>query len=231
MPIAVDPPGRRLRQRPGLDPGAADPGRGRGPGRVPERLRQVHRRGHAGPAQERGAAGRPVSGLCRPGAIPRRWRGRSSRPRSPTSGRCLMRSLRSQPRARPARSTRDDDRSRAARATRASDEPAARDMAEMLARVATAPDPGVLLGLEGQAAALYFANFGRMLKAKAPARRFDFTTPQPPPAPRPGERALELRLCVAGQGLLLGGVHGRIRSVSGFLPHRPPRPALAGAWT
>ena len=29
----LDPPGGRLRQRPGLDPGAAHPGRGRGPGR------------------------------------------------------------------------------------------------------------------------------------------------------------------------------------------------------
>ena len=39
----------------------------------------------------------------------------------------------------------------------------------------SAPDPGVLLGLEGQAASLYFANFGRMLKAKAPGGAFDFT--------------------------------------------------------
>ena len=34
----------------------------------------------------------------------------------------------------------------------------------------------MLLGLEGQAAALYFANFGRMLKAKVPGAAFDFTT-------------------------------------------------------
>ena len=34
----------------------------------------------------------------------------------------------------------------------------------------------MLLGLEGQAAALYFANFGRMLKAKTPGATFDFTT-------------------------------------------------------
>ena len=39
----------------------------------------------------------------------------------------------------------------------------------------TPPDLGVLLGLEGQAAALYFANFGRMLKARAPGAAFDFT--------------------------------------------------------
>ncbi len=51
-----------------------------------------------------------------------------------------------------------------------------REMAELLARVPRAPDPGVLLGLEGQAASLYFANFGRMLKAKAPGAAFDFTS-------------------------------------------------------
>ena len=58
---------------------------------------------------------------------------------------------------------------------RGSDEPAAREMAELLARVPNVPNLGVLLGLEGQAAALYFANFGRMLKARSPGRAFDFT--------------------------------------------------------
>jgi CRISP-associated protein Cas1 len=58
---------------------------------------------------------------------------------------------------------------------RGSDEPAAREMAELLARVPGAPNLGVLLGLEGQAAALYFANFGRMLKARSPGAAFDFT--------------------------------------------------------
>lgn len=54
-------------------------------------------------------------------------------------------------------------------------EPAARDMADLLARVPTAADPGTLLGLEGQSAALYFANFGRMLRSRAPGSPFDFT--------------------------------------------------------
>jgi CRISP-associated protein Cas1 len=58
---------------------------------------------------------------------------------------------------------------------RGRDEPAARDMAELLTRVPKAPDLGVLLGLEGQAAALYFANFGRMLKARVPGSAFNFT--------------------------------------------------------
>src|SRR6185369_9537548 len=48
-------------------------------------------------------------------------------------------------------------------------------------RVPNAPDPGVLLGLEGQAAALCFANFGRMLKARVPGTAFDFTARNRPP--------------------------------------------------
>ena len=58
---------------------------------------------------------------------------------------------------------------------RGSSEPAARDMAEMLDRVDRAPDQGVLLGLEGQSAALYFGEFGRMLKTRPPGESFDFT--------------------------------------------------------
>ena len=58
---------------------------------------------------------------------------------------------------------------------RGSGEPAARDMAEMLDRVDQAPDQGVLLGLEGQSAALYFGEFGRMLKTRPPGESFDFT--------------------------------------------------------
>lgn len=57
---------------------------------------------------------------------------------------------------------------------RSSDEPTARDMAELIGRIDAIADPTVLLGTEGQAAALYFAQFGRMLKAAAPGRGFDF---------------------------------------------------------
>ncbi len=57
---------------------------------------------------------------------------------------------------------------------RGSDEPAARDMADLLTRVDRITDPAVLLGTEGQAAALYFAEFGRMLKARPPGEGFDF---------------------------------------------------------
>ena len=99
----------------------------------------------------------------------------------------LMRSLRSQPREPGGDGDRAGCRSPRAPTVRGSDEPAAREMAELLARVPTAPDLGVLLGLEGQAAALYFANFGRMLKARSPGAAFDFTDAEPPPAPRPGE--------------------------------------------
>ncbi len=87
----------------------------------------------------------------------------------------LMRSLRSQPRE-PAPGNGPVEFEPTSPGPRAGDDPAVRGMAEMLARAPTAPDPGVLLGLEGQASALYFANFGRMLKAKAPGATFDFTT-------------------------------------------------------
>jgi CRISPR-associated protein Cas1 len=59
---------------------------------------------------------------------------------------------------------------------RGSDEPAARDMADLLPRIDRAEDPATLLGLEGQAASLYFGVFGRMLKAPGPGRPFDFRT-------------------------------------------------------
>jgi CRISP-associated protein Cas1 len=59
-------------------------------------------------------------------------------------------------------------------AHRGSDEPAARDMAELLHRLERIADPAVLLGTEGQAAALYFSQFGRMIKAPTPGSGFDF---------------------------------------------------------
>jgi len=59
---------------------------------------------------------------------------------------------------------------------RGSDEPAARGMAELLERLDRISDPAVLLGTEGQAAALYFGEFQRMLKAQSPGRCFDFKT-------------------------------------------------------
>ena len=57
---------------------------------------------------------------------------------------------------------------------RGSDEPAAQQMADLLNGLDRIIDPAVLLGTEGQAAALYFSQFGRMLKTFAPGREFDF---------------------------------------------------------
>ena len=59
---------------------------------------------------------------------------------------------------------------------RGSDEPAAQEMADLLNRLDRVCDPAVLLGTEGQAAALYFSQFERMLKADAPGREFNFKT-------------------------------------------------------
>ncbi|HWB09923.1 MAG TPA: CRISPR-associated endonuclease Cas1 [Pirellulales bacterium] len=68
----------------------------------------------------------------------------------------LMRSLRS----------RGLDEPGAGDGLRGSDEPAARDMADLLDRVDAISDPAVLLGTEGQAAALYFGQFNRMLSKR-----------------------------------------------------------------
>jgi CRISPR-associated protein Cas1 len=57
---------------------------------------------------------------------------------------------------------------------RGSDDPAAEEMARMLARVDDAPTTDILLGLEGQAASAYFGAFGRMLQASVPGSGFDF---------------------------------------------------------
>ncbi len=77
----------------------------------------------------------------------------------------LMRSLRTRPAG---------DTSAAPEPSRGSDEPAARDMADLLARIDRVGDLGSLLGTEGQAASLYFGEFGRMLKAPGSGRPFDF---------------------------------------------------------
>jgi CRISPR-associated protein Cas1 len=76
----------------------------------------------------------------------------------------LMRSLRTKP--------YESD----AEPSRGSDEPAARDMADLLARLDRVASIETLLGVEGQAASLYFGEFGRMLKDQGPGRPFDFRT-------------------------------------------------------
>ncbi len=135
----------------------------------------------------------------------------------------LMRSLRSQSAARGDGASEEGGATERS-STRASDEPAARDMAAMAARVSTAADPGVLLGLEGQAAALYFGEFGRMLKARSPGRSFDFTTRNRRPPRDPVNALLSFAyamlvkdcfsaVCTVGfdpyQGFYHAGRHGR----------------------
>lgn len=51
---------------------------------------------------------------------------------------------------------------------------AARDMAHLLARLEHTHDPAAVLGIEGQAAALYFKHFPLMIKNQLPGRTFDF---------------------------------------------------------
>ncbi len=213
--------GGRLRQRAGLDPGPAHAGRGRDPGVVPLGLRQVHRGPGRAPGEEHGAAGRTVPGLLRPGAVARPGPGRRRRQdRQPADAADALAAQSSGGRGS-VRAGIDGGHRVATDGCRRSglpvccsphapvprpsaNEPAARDMAELLARVPTAPDLGVLLGLEGQAAALYFAQLRPDAQGPVPRRRVRLHRAEPPPAPRPGQCAVELRLRASGQGLLLG---------------------------
>jgi CRISPR-associated protein Cas1 len=58
---------------------------------------------------------------------------------------------------------------------RGSDELAARGLADLIRRLDGAASMETVLGLEGQGAALYFAEFGRFLRMQPPGRGFDFT--------------------------------------------------------
>jgi CRISPR-associated protein Cas1 len=81
----------------------------------------------------------------------------------------LMRSLRSRSTEEPPNGQNSENA-----CARGSDEPAARDMAELLQRLDRITDPAVLLGTEGQAAALYFSQFPRMIRSPVPGAGFDF---------------------------------------------------------
>jgi CRISPR-associated protein Cas1 len=111
---------------------------------------------------------------------------------------------------------------------RGSDEPAAREMAELLARLDRIADPAVLLGTEGQAANLYFSQFPRMLKAPAPGSGFDFKSRNRRPPRDPVNALLSF-----GYALLLKDCFSALCTV-GFDPYcgffhagRHGKPSLA----
>ena len=112
---------------------------------------------------------------------------------------------------------------------RGSDEPAARALADLIRRLDSAATLETVLGTEGQGAALYFGEFKPLPPRPTARSRLRVHGPQPPPAARSGERAAVVRLRHAHEGLLLRGLHGRLRSVQGLLPPEPPRQAVAGA--
>ncbi len=58
---------------------------------------------------------------------------------------------------------------------RGSNEPAAQGLADLIRRLDAAASLETVLGLEGQGAALYFAEFGRFLRTQPPGRGFEFT--------------------------------------------------------
>jgi CRISP-associated protein Cas1 len=127
----------------------------------------------------------------------------------------LMRSLRS--------ASNNDEES-----VRGSDDPAAMEMARMLARVDEVSDAGVLLGVEGQAASAYFGAFQRMLQASVPGSAFDFRTRNRRPPRDPVNALLSF-----GYALLAKDVFSALLTV-GFDPYlgfyhggKHGRPSLA----
>jgi CRISPR-associated protein Cas1 len=111
---------------------------------------------------------------------------------------------------------------------RGSEEPAARDMADLLNRLDRIADPAVLLGTEGQAAALYFSQLNRMLKAPSPGREFDFKSRNRRPPRDPVNALLSF-----GYALLLKDCFSSLCAV-GFDPYcgffhagRHGKPSLA----
>jgi CRISPR-associated protein Cas1 len=111
---------------------------------------------------------------------------------------------------------------------RGSYEPAAREMAELLHRLDRVSDPAVLLGTEGQAAALYFSQFPRILKAPSPGREFDFKSRNRRPPRDPVNALLSF-----GYALLLKDCFSALCTV-GFDPYcgfyhagRHGKPSLA----
>lgn len=142
----------------------------------------------------------------------------------------LMRSLRSRSLDGLVNGAQPDEASE--NGTRGSDEPAARDMADLLTRLDRISDPAVLLGTEGQAAALYFSQFSRMLKApvltKGGPNGFDFKSRNRRPPRDPVNALLSF-----GYALLLKDCFSALCTV-GFDPYcgffhvgRHGKPSLA----
>ena len=134
----------------------------------------------------------------------------------------LMRSLRSS-RTRPKMPTGTTSRRRGQRR--------ARRAGDGRASAADRPRdrPGVLLGLEGQAAALYFGKFGRMLKSPgSPDRPFDFTTRNRRPPRDPVNALLSFAYAMLAKDCFSAACTVGFDPYQGFYHCRPPRPALAG---
>ncbi len=126
------------------------------------------------------------------------------------------------------RSRSPDETVNGTESSRGSDEPAARDMADLLHRLERIVDPAVLLGTEGQAAALYFSQLPRMLKAPSPGREFDFKSRNRRPPRDPVNALLSF-----GYALLLKDCFSALCTV-GFDPYcgfyhagRHGKPSLA----
>ena len=106
-------------------------------------------------------------------------------------------------------------------------------MKEMADRAERAGSLEELLGIEGNAARLYFGDFAGMIKPDEDGRRCGagvrFRGAQPASAAGPGERAAVAGVQPAGEGPDGGVLRGGVRSVRGVLPSAAVRAAGAGA--
>lgn len=106
----------------------------------------------------------------------------------------------------------------------ATNEPAVRDLGDLLNKIDAVQDPAVLLGIEGQAAHLYFSQFPRILKSDGPASLFNFEKRRRRPPPDPVNALLSFAYALLAkdcfsavatvgfdpyQGFFHAGRHGR----------------------
>ena len=105
----------------------------------------------------------------------------------------------------------------------ASSQPVLVDLRSDSRRPARATSLAELLGVEGTAAARYFRAFGAMLHRGRTGRRLRvrLRDPEPSPSDRPGERAVVVRLLVAGPNVDGGVGRGRVRPVPGPVSPAP----------
>lgn len=104
----------------------------------------------------------------------------------------------------------------------------AADLVELAAKASSSPSLEVLRGLEGQAAALYFANFAAMFKPPEVAAAFDQNGRQRRPPPDPVNAVISFGYTMLTHEAVAALRTARLEpSIGAYHVSRPGRPALA----